>query len=344
MGFSFRKGIGIDLGTANTVVFVKGKGIIYHEPSIVAFHKHTGEVEAVGRKAKSMVGKAPDTISVIKPMKDGVIADFDTALEMIRYLFNETRNEAFFILKPNVMVCAPTGITFVEEKAIVEALKRVGAKNVFLISEPLAAALGAGLPVWETSGHLIVDIGGGTTEVAIVSLGGTVISKSIKVAGDQIDQQIVQYIRNEYNVIIGDSTAENIKINLASAKKTVENDRMEVYGRNVVTGLPQSIELTNEEIVLAIEKTVKAIIDLIINTLADAPAELASDIIEKGIILSGGGSKLKLLDQYVAEKLDIPVLLADDPLNTVAIGTGMALEHIDHFKKNPNIAKKINID
>ncbi|MGM8214247.1 rod shape-determining protein [Bacillaceae bacterium W0354] len=340
MSFLFRKGIGIDLGTANTLVFVKGKGIILNEPTVVAFHNHTGQVEAVGNEAKSMIGKAPESLSIIRPMKEGVIADFETTLAMMKHILNEVRRDSFFIFKPNVMICAPSGVTIVEERALIEATKQAGAKNVYLISEPLAAAIGAGLPVWSPTGSLIVDIGGGTTEVAVVSLGGTVITKSIKIAGNAMDQQIIQYIRQEYNVVIGESTAEKIKIELASAKKTRENDRMEVFGRDLVTGLPKTINLRNEEVVIAVEKTVNAIIDLIINTLESAPPELASDIIEKGIVLTGGGSQLKKLDEVIFEKTELPVLIAEDPFNTVAIGTGKALEHLEHFKKTPNVAKK----
>src|SRR5690625_2710799 len=334
MSFLSRRGIGIDLGTANTLVYMKGKGVVIEEPTVVAMNRYTNQVEAVGTKAKEMIGKAPESIKIIKPLKDGVIADFDSASAIIRYLINEVNKQSFYIFKPSLIVCFPSGITTVEEKAIVEAAKQGGAKQVYIMTESLAAAIGAGLPVWDSSGSLIVDIGGGTTEAAIVSLGGTVLTESIKAAGDKMDQQIIQYIRQEYRVMIGETTAEKLKIQLASAKKTQENDRMEVFGRDLITGLPKIIYLKNEELVIAIESTVNAIIDLIINILENAPPGLASDIIEKGIVLTGGGAKLKLLDKVIFEKTTLPVHMTENPLTTAVVGTGKALDYIEHFKKH----------
>ncbi|TFB24935.1 rod shape-determining protein [Filobacillus milosensis] len=340
MGSSLlNKDFGIDLGTANTLIFVKGKGIVLREPSVVAINNQTGEITAIGDEAKKMIGKTPESLSIIRPMKDGVIADYDTTSSMMKYYIGKLNVQSWFG-KPDVMVCVPSGITMVEERAVIDATKQAGVKNVYPISEPFAAAIGAGLPVWEATGNMVVDIGGGTTEVAIVSLGGIVTSQSIRVAGDEIDEQIRYYIKKEKELVIGESTAEKIKIVLGSAKPTSENDRMEVRGRDTVFGLPKTVEVTNSEIVEAISDTIQSIISVVLNTLENAPPELSADIMDRGIVLTGGGALLRHLDDVIKEQTKIPVFIADNPLDCVAIGTGKALDDIEHFKNSPNIARR----
>ncbi|PKR79122.1 rod shape-determining protein [Halalkalibacillus sediminis] len=337
----FTRDFGIDLGTANTLVFLKGKGIALREPSVVAINNHTGEIAAVGNEAKQMIGRTPGTISVIRPMKDGVIADYDITASMMNYYISKIhRSKSLFSRKPNVMVCVPSGITMVEERAVIDATKQAGAKDVYPIAEPFAAAIGAGLPVWEPTGSMVVDIGGGTTEVAIVSLGGTVVSRSIRIAGDEMDEQIVQYIRKKYGLLIGEATAETIKIDLASAKRSEEVQDMDIRGRDLVTGLPKTVTITNEEMVSALRESVSMIVELVKQTLESAPPELAADIIDRGIVLTGGGALLRHLDEVISEDTEMPVFIAENPLDCVAIGTGKALEHIEHFQNTPNVAKR----
>ena len=315
----FTKDFGIDLGTANTLVYSKGKGIILRESSMIAQDNNTNEVIAVGNEAKQMIGRTPGRLSVIRPMKDGVIADYDTTAEMMKYYIEKAQGKpSLFSRKPNVIVCVPSGITMVEERAVLDATRQAGAKNALPISEPFAAAIGAGLPVWEPTGSLIVDIGGGTTEVAIISLGGTVTSTSIRIAGDEMDEQIIQYIRKNYSLLIGESTAEMLKTELASAKKLDNND----------------------EVVYAIQETVYAIVELIKQTLETAPPELAADIMDFGIVLTGGGALLNKIDEVISEETNMPVFIAENPLDSVVIGTGKALEHIEFFKRSPYVAKR----
>ncbi|RPF55472.1 rod shape-determining protein [Aquisalibacillus elongatus] len=340
MGSSiFTKDIGIDLGTANTLVFVKGKGIVLREPSVVSMNNHTGEITAVGNEAKRMIGKTPKSISVIRPMKDGVIADYDTTSSMMKYYIGKLKNHSWFG-KPNVMVCVPSGITMVEERAVTDATKQAGAKNVYLISEPFAASIGAGLSVWEPTGNMVVDIGGGTTEVAIISLGGIVTSQSIRTAGDEIDEQIMYYVRKEKDLIIGDSTAEKIKKEIGAAKKSESTLELEIHGRDAIFGMPKSENISNHEVVDAISDTINDIIEVITETLESAPPELSADIMERGIVLTGGGALLTHLDDVIREKTKIPVFVADNPLDCVAIGTGKSLDQLDHFKNSPNIARR----
>lgn len=337
--FNFSQDLGIDLGTANTLVFVKGKGIVVREPSVVARNTATGEIEAVGSAAREMIGRTPGNISVIRPMKDGVIADYETTAMMMKYYMDKAqKNRSFFAKKPNVMICVPSGITMVEERAVLDATKQAGAKDAFTIAEPFAAAIGAGLPVWEPTGSMIVDIGGGTTEVAIISLGGIVTSESIRTAGDEMDEAITQYIRKQYSVMIGERSAESIKMNIGSAGNYLPNEEVEIRGRDLLTGFPKTIKLNSEEISAALEDTVSPIVLAIRNTLEKTPPELAADIINRGVVLSGGGALLRGLDQIISEETQLPVFVAENPLDNVAIGTGKSLDYIRHFRNQPNVA------
>ncbi|WP_210366750.1 rod shape-determining protein [Bacillus sp. REN3] len=325
--------LGIDLGTANTLVYVKGKGIVLREPSVVALQTDTKSIVAVGNDAKNMIGRTPGNVVALRPMKDGVIADYETTATMMKYYIKQaTKSKGLFAGKPYVMICVPSGITAVEERAVIDATRQAGAKDAFTIEEPFAAAIGANLPVWEPTGSMVVDIGGGTTEVAIISLGGIVTSQSVRVAGDDMDDAITNYIRKTYNLMIGERTAETIKVEVGSAGAAEGIENMEIRGRDLLTGLPKTIEITAAEIAKALHDTVYAIIDAVKLTLEKTPPELASDIMDRGIVLTGGGALLRNLDKVISEETKMPVLIADDPLDCVAIGTGKALDHIDLFK------------
>jgi rod shape-determining protein MreB len=329
----FTNYLGIDLGTANVLVFAKGEGIILNEPSVVALNTSTKKVMAVGDEGKQMIGRTPGSIVAIRPMKDGVIADFETTRAMLRYFVKKARARRLF-RKPHVIVCVPSGLTEVEKRAIEEATVSAGVpqKSVFLIEEPMAAAIGAGLPVADPTGSMIVDIGGGTSEVAVLSLCGIVTSKSLRTAGDELDTNIVNFIRREYGLAIGDRTAEDIKINIGCAWKPNPNNTMEVRGRDLVSGLPRTIMLSEVEAKAALNEPVAAVIDAIRFTLGRTPPELASDVMEAGIVWAGGGALLRGLDELISEETGIPVRVADEPLNAVAIGTGLVLEHIKHLQ------------
>lgn len=325
--------LGIDLGTANTLVFVKGKGIVVREPSVVALQTDTKQIVAVGNDAKNMIGRTPGNIVALRPMKDGVIADYETTATMMKhYISKAVKNKGLFARKPYVMVCVPSGITAVEQRAVIDATRQAGARDAYPIEEPFAAAIGANLPVWEPTYSMVVDIGGGTTEVAIISLGGIVTSQSIRVAGDEMDEAIISYIRKTYNLMIGDRTAEAIKLEIGSAEATENGESMEIRGRDLLTGLPKTIEITEKEITAALRDTVSAIVDAVKNTLEKTPPELAADIMDRGIVLTGGGALLRHLDKVISEETKMPVLIAEDPLDCVAIGTGKALEQIHLFK------------
>lgn len=340
--FSFSQDLGIDLGTANTLVFVKGKGIVVREPSVVAKNLETGEIEAVGRAARNMIGRTPGNISVIRPMKDGVIADYETTAAMMKYYIKKAmKKRSVFAKKPNVMVCVPSGITMVEERAVIDATKQAGAKEAFPISEPFAAAIGAGLPVWEPTGSMIVDIGGGTTEVAVISLGGVVTSQSIRIAGDDMDEAITSYIRKKYSLMIGERSAESIKMDIGSAVAPVANEEMDIRGRDLLTGLPKTITVTSGEIAEALKDNVWAIVEAVKSTLEKTPPELAADIIDRGIVLSGGGALLRDLDQVVSDETKMPVFVTENPLESVAIGTGKSLDYIQHFRSLPNVSARL---
>ncbi|MEH7119727.1 rod shape-determining protein [Neobacillus vireti] len=325
--------LGIDLGTANTLVYVKGKGIVLREPSVVAMQTDTKSIVAVGNDAKNMIGRTPGNVVAMRPMKDGVIADFETTAAMMKYHIRQAqKSNNLFSGKPYVMVCVPSGITAVEERAVIDATRQAGAKDAYTIEEPFAAAIGANLPVWEPTGSMVVDIGGGTTEVAIISLGGIVTSQSIRVAGDEMDDSIITYIRKNYNLMIGERTAEQIKVEVGSAGIPEGIDNMEIRGRDLLTGLPKTIEITAKEIATALNDTVYAIVEAVKNTLEKTPPELAADIMDRGIVLTGGGALLRNLDRVISEETKMPVLIAENPLDCVAIGTGKALDHIHLFK------------
>jgi rod shape-determining protein MreB and related proteins len=327
------KDLGIDLGTANTLVYVKGKGIVVREPSVVAIQKDTKQIVAVGNEAKNMIGRTPGNVVALRPMKDGVIADYETTATMMKYYIKQaTKNKGFFAGKPYVMVCVPYGITAVEERAVIDATRQAGARDAYTIEEPFAAAIGANLPVWEPTGSMVVDIGGGTTEVAVISLGGIVTSQSIRIAGDEMDEAIIQYIRKTYNLMIGERTAEAIKVEIGSAGNPEGIGKMEIRGRDLLTGLPKTIEISAEEVAEALRDTVYAIVDSVKNTLEKTPPELAADIMDRGIVLTGGGALLRNLDKVISRETDMPVIVAENPLDCVAIGTGKALDHIDLFK------------
>ncbi len=328
----FSRDIGIDLGTANTLVYVRGKGIVLREPSVVAIRRDTGTILAVGEEAKKMIGRTPGNIVAIRPMKDGVIADFDVTQTMLRHFIAKAyRRRAVFL--PQVVVCVPSGVTEVEKRAVLDATKQAGAKEAYLIEEPMAAAIGAGLPVEDPTGSMIVDIGGGTSEVAVISLGGIVSSRSIRVGGDEMDEAIINYIKKTYNLMIGERTAEEIKIQIGSAYRLEEPVEMEIRGRDLVRGLPKLLNISSTEIQEALDEPVNAILETIKTTLERTPPELAADIMEKGIVMSGGGALLKGLDRLIAEETGMPVYIAENPLDCVVLGAGKALTAIDLLRR-----------
>lgn len=327
--FGKSRDMGIDLGTANTLVYIKGKGIVLREPSVVAINKNTGKVLAVGNEAKNMIGRTPGNIVAIRPMRDGVIADFDVTEKMLRHFIEKVGAKNSF-KSPRIVVCFPSGVTEVEKRAIYEATKSAGAREAYLMEEPMAAAIGAGLPVNEPTGSMVVDIGGGTTEVAIISLGGIVTSMSLRVAGDELDQAIIAYIKKQYNLMIGERTAENIKIELGSAYDLGETrENMQIRGRDLISGLPKVVEIREDEVREALEEPVCSIIDAIKTTLEKTPPELAADIMDKGIMLTGGGALLKGIDELIANETHMPVNIAEIPLDCVAVGAGKALDNVD---------------
>jgi len=333
--------MGVDLGTANTLVYIKGKGILIREPSVVALRKNKQEVLAVGDDAKRMIGRTPGNIIAVRPMKDGVIADFDVTETMLRYFITKAHKRSRMV-RPRIIICVPSGVTEVEKRAVIDAAVHAGAREAYLIEEPMAAAIGAGLPVHEPTGNMIVDIGGGTTEVAVISLGGIVTSRSIRIGGDEMDDAIVQYVKRKYNLMIGERTAEEIKIDIGAAFSEESQGNKEIRGRDMVTGLPKTIEITGEEIQKALEEPVISIIDAVKMTLEKTPPELASDVMDRGIILTGGGALLKGLDQLLINETQMPVHIADEPLDCVAKGTGIALEEIDSLKKILITPKKLS--
>ena len=324
----FSQDIAIDLGTANTVVLVRGHGIVINEPSIVAVQNNKygrSKVLAVGKEAKEMMGKTPDGIDAIRPMRNGVIADFDMTERMIRYFIEKTHNRKKFI-RPRIVVCVPYGLTGVERKAVKESAASAGAREVYLIEEPMAAAIGAGLPIKDPQGSLVIDIGGGTTEIGVVSLGGLVISKSIRVAGDKMDEAIVDYVRKKYNLLIGERTGEEIKLKIGCAYPLEQALTMQVKGRDQVSGLLNTIELTSEDIRDAIKEPLRDIVDVLKSVLEVMPPDLSGDIVENGVVLTGGGALIRGLDKYLSEIVKLPVYVADEPLLSVAKGTGKVLE------------------
>lgn len=335
----FAKDMGIDLGTANTLVYVQGRGILLQEPTVVAIEKETNTIFAVGNEAKQMVGRTPGNIIAVRPMKDGVIADFDVTEKMLRYFINKAAKN-IGILAPRVIIGVPSGVTEVEKRAVMDAGLQAGAREVFLIEEPMAAAIGAGLAVEDPTGNLIVDIGGGTTEVAVISLGGIVSSRSIRVAGDEMNEAISQYIKRHYNLMIGERTSENIKKEIGSAYPDGKERSMEVRGRDLLTGLPKTISVTSHEIQEALAEPISGIVDAVKMTLERTPPELAADILDRGIVLAGGGSLLLGIDRLLNEETGMPVQRAEDPLTCVARGTGIALERNYHDLKKVLISNK----
>ena len=326
----FSNDLAIDLGTANTCVYVKGQGIVLREPSVVAVKKDNrgnNQVLAVGSEAKRMLGRAPGNIRAIRPMKDGVIADFEVTEAMLRYFISKVHNQRRLV-RPRIMICVPTGITQVEKRAVKESALSAGAREVFLIEEPMAAAIGANLPIQEPTANMVVDIGGGTTEVAVISLSGIVYSRSVRVGGDKMDEAIMTHVKRKYNMLIGESTAEEIKIRIASAYPMEEEKEIEVKGRDLVTGIPQTIIITSEEVRKAIAEQVDAIVQAVRQALEQTPPELAADVVERGIVLTGGGALLRGLDQLLREDTSLPIFSVDDPLATVVMGTGIALDNM----------------
>ncbi|MDR1952662.1 MAG: rod shape-determining protein [Elusimicrobiota bacterium] len=327
----FSNDMGIDLGTASVLVYLKGQGIVLREPSVVAMDKNTKKVLAIGIEAKRMLGRTPANIVAVRPLRNGVIADFDTTEKMIRHFIKKVHTRKT-LLHPRVVIGIPSGITEVERRAVRESAEQAGAREVHLIDEPLAAAIGAGMPIQEPEGNLIVDIGGGTTEVAVLSLGGMVVAKSLGVAGDEMDEAIVNYFRRKYNLIIGENTAEEVKMSIGSVYPLEEEMFMDVKGRDQITGLPRTIKIGSEEMRIALLEPTKQIIEIIKNTLEETPPELAADLVDYGIILSGGGSLVRGLDKLLAQETELPVNRADDPLTCVARGTGIYMEELDNIK------------
>lgn len=324
----FSRDMGIDLGTANTLVYAKGKGIVLQEPTVVALDRDTSGIIAVGKEAEMMVGRTPGNIVAVRPLKDGVIADFEVTEKMLRYFIGKAHRH-HGIFSPRVIIGVPSGVTEVEKRAVMDAGREAGAREVFLIEEPMAAAIGAGLPVQEPMGNLIVDIGGGTTEVAVISLGGIVSSRSLRVAGDELSESIAQYIKRRYNLMVGERTAEEIKQTIGSAYPMKEETVREVRGRDLLTGLPKVIRVSSKEVLEALTEPVANIVDAVKTTLERTPPELAADILDRGIVMSGGGALLRGIDRLLAEETGMPVQVAEDPLTCVARGTGAALESLN---------------
>jgi rod shape-determining protein MreB len=323
----------IDLGTANTLVYVKGQGIVLNEPSIVAIHQPDNTVLAVGKEAKAMLGRTPENIVAIRPLKDGVIADFDVTEKMLGYFIRRVHNRRTLV-RPRIVIGVPSGITQVEKRAVRDSAMQAGAREVYLIAEPMAAAIGAGMPITEPGGNMIVDIGGGTTEVAVISLSGIVYSRSVRIAGDEMDEAIVQYIRKNYNLLVGERRAEDIKIKLGSAYPTGgERRTVEVKGRDLIDGIPKTIVIGDDEIREALRETIMTIVDACRTALERTPPELAADIVDKGIVLTGGGALMRGLDLLLRQETNLPITVTDDPLSSVALGTGKVLEELNLLKK-----------
>ena len=338
---SFSKDMGIDLGTANTLVSMRGKGIVLREPSVVAIQRDTGEILAVGEEAKKMLGRTPGNIVAIRPLKDGVIADFDTTQAMLKY-FIQKATGGFSFFRPRVVVGVPSGVTEVERRAVIDATIQAGAREAYLIEEPMAAAIGAGLPVHDPTGNMVVDIGGGTTEVAVISLGGIVSSRSIRIGGDELDEAIIQYMKRTYNLLIGERTAESVKMTIGSAMPSPEEESMDIRGRDLVTGLPKTLPVSVREIELALSEPVSAIVDAVKVTLEKTPPELSADIMDRGIVMTGGGSQLRRLDKLLTKETGMPVIVAEDALDCVAKGTGIVAEDLETMKRVTMTIKKSN--
>ncbi len=329
----FSKDIGIDLGTANTLIYVKGRGIVINEPSVVAINIKTGQVLAIGQEAKKMVGRTPSHIVASRPLVAGVVSDYEVTEQMLKFFIDKVHKESFSIMpRPRVVVGVPSGVTEVEKKAVEDATKSAGAREVYLIEEPMAAAIGVRLPVQEATGTMIVDIGGGTTEVAVISLGGIVVSRSLRIAGDRLNEDIIKYIRDEFNMLLGERTAEDIKIMVGSAYELEDSIEAIMRGRDLVTGLPREVTITDTHIRKAMSRSVKSIVSAIKSAIEETPPELVADIMSRGIILAGGGGLLRGLDKLVVEQTEMPIKVVEDPLTAVVRGTGIVLEDIDAVK------------
>jgi rod shape-determining protein MreB len=325
--------IGIDLGTANTLVYVKGKGIIINEPSVVAINKKTGQVLAIGKEAKRMVGKTPGHIVATRPLVDGVISDFEVTEQMLRHFINKVSKQTFSLIpRPRVLIGIPSGITEVEKKAVIDAATNAGAREAYLIDEPMAAAIGARLPVTEAAGNMVVDIGGGTSEIAVISLGGVVISRSLRVAGDEMNEDIVRYCRDEFNLLVGEKTAEDVKISIGSAYPLKDSLTLPVRGRDLISGLPKEVIINDEQVRQALSRSIRIIINNIKSVVEDTPPELLADVMQRGIILAGGGSLIRGMDKLVANQTEMPVRMMEDPLTAVVRGTGIVLEDLENLK------------
>lgn len=330
----FSQDIGVDLGTANTLVYVRERGIVIDEPSVVALNKKTGQLVAIGKEAKKMVGKTPKHIVAVQPLRAGVISDFEITEQMLRYFFREVQEEGLFVVpRPRVVIGIPSGVTEVERKAVEEAAENAGAREVYLVEEPMAAAIGARLPIFEALGTMVVDVGGGTTEIAVISLGGTVAHKSLRIAGDTLNEAIVEFVRHEHNVLLGGRSAEEAKISIGAVLEQKQQDDFHVRGRDLVTGLPKEIILTNDDVQKAIEEPVSALIEAIRETVEETPPELISDILQRGIVLTGGGSLLHGLDERISQETGISVRITEDPLTAVVRGTGIVLENVDTYRE-----------
>lgn len=333
MGFG--QDIGIDLGTATVLVYIKGKGIVLREPSVVAIDKNTNRLLAVGEEARRMLGRTPGNIVAIRPLREGVISDYDITERMLKYFINKVcGSKVFRLFKPRIMVCVPSGVTEVERRAVIDAAMQAGARKTYLIEEPIAAAIGAGIDIAKACGSMVVDIGGGTTDIAVISLGGTVVSSSIKVAGDKFDEAIVRYMRKKHNIMIGERTAEELKINIGTVFPRVQEVSMDVRGRNLISGLPKTISVTSTEIMDALEEPISSVIEAVHAVLERTPPELAADISDRGIVLTGGGSLIYGLDKLLQEKTGINVIIADDAISCVALGTGEALNSIEAIEQS----------
>ena len=334
--------IGVDLGTANVLVYIKGKGVVLREPSVVAIDRDTNKVLAIGEEARKMLGRTPGNIVAIRPLREGVIADYDTTESMLRHFIEKVAGRSF-IFKPRIMVCIPSGVTTVEKRAVLEAAVQAGARKTYLIEEPLAAALGAGLDISEPYGAMVVDIGGGTTDVAVISLGGIVASESLRIGGDTFDDAIVRYVKKEYNMMIGERTAEEIKMNIGTAIRGRREGSMEVRGRDLLSGLPKTVRMSAVETGEALNEPVEAIVQCVKAVLETTPPELAADIMDRGIVMTGGGALLYALDELIQKETGIPTYLAEDPLSCVALGTGKALESIENLEDSLSTLKSNSI-
>ena len=327
------KDVGIDLGTANTLVYVKGRGIVINEPSVVAVNKRTGQILAIGKEAKKMVGKTPGHIVATRPLVDGVISDFEVTEQMLRYFIEKVHTESFSLIpRPRVLIGIPSGVTEVEKRAVIDAAVSAGAREAYLIDEPMAAAIGAKLPVTDAAGNMIVDIGGGTSEIAVISLGGVVVARSLRVAGDEMNEDIIRYMRDECNLLIGEKTAEDVKIMIGSAFPLKQPLEMAVRGRDLVTGIPREVRVNDAQVREALSHSIRIIVNNVRTIIEETPPELLADIMQKGIILAGGGSLIRGLDKYIANETEIPVRMMEDPLTAVVRGTGVVLENLDSLR------------